>query len=338
MTTAKRLALTMQTKERIRRALGLSVATPFSEYPNAIAPASGDALLFNSGTIGKLERLSQTKERLRVALNLGTSIPFSQYNQHIKNFWMPSPLFVSDDVGAWYDPSDISSLYQDAAGTIPVTANGDPVGLILDKSGKNHHAKQSISAKRPTYRTDGVLRWLDFDGIDDFMVTDIMAFSKPNVFLSAGILKTASTSRHTLLELSNSVGANTKTFGLTSNEASIGGVGGLLNGTVGQTGRVSGFASEQKLLISARLNVNSEVTSTRYDIRVNRAKHNIALTGFSTLSNGFAPYAVYIGARGGTTTFFKGSLFGLIIKEGLLDDDNLYFVESFMDRKMGQVQ
>lgn len=36
--------------------------------------------------------------------------------------------------GVWYDPSDLSTLFQDAAGTIPVTAAGQPVGLILDKS------------------------------------------------------------------------------------------------------------------------------------------------------------------------------------------------------------
>ena len=36
--------------------------------------------------------------------------------------------------GAWYDPSDLSTMYQDAAGTTPVTAAGQPVGLTLDKS------------------------------------------------------------------------------------------------------------------------------------------------------------------------------------------------------------
>ena len=35
--------------------------------------------------------------------------------------------------GAWYDPSDLSTVFQDAAGTTPAGV-GDPVGLILDKS------------------------------------------------------------------------------------------------------------------------------------------------------------------------------------------------------------
>lgn len=43
-------------------------------------------------------------------------------------------LFASGAAGAWYDPSDLSTMYQDAAGTTPVTAVEQPVGLILDKS------------------------------------------------------------------------------------------------------------------------------------------------------------------------------------------------------------
>ena len=43
-------------------------------------------------------------------------------------------LFAAGEQGVWYDPSDLTTLYQDAAGTIPVTAVEQPVGLILDKS------------------------------------------------------------------------------------------------------------------------------------------------------------------------------------------------------------
>lgn len=43
-------------------------------------------------------------------------------------------LFSAGEPGVWYDPSDLSTLFQDAYGTTPVTAVGQPVGLILDKS------------------------------------------------------------------------------------------------------------------------------------------------------------------------------------------------------------
>lgn len=46
----------------------------------------------------------------------------------------PLSLFAASEPGFWYDPSDISTLFQDAAGTTPVTAAGQSVGLVLDKS------------------------------------------------------------------------------------------------------------------------------------------------------------------------------------------------------------
>ena len=58
-------------------------------------------------------------------------------------------LFKNGEQGAWYDPSDMSTLFQDGAGTVPVTAAEQPVGRILDKSGRGNHASQATSTKRP---------------------------------------------------------------------------------------------------------------------------------------------------------------------------------------------
>jgi len=64
----------------------------------------------------------------------------------------PASLFTSGVQGAWYDPSDYSSLFQDSAGTTPVTAVEQPVGRMLDKSGNNNHATQATTASRPVLR------------------------------------------------------------------------------------------------------------------------------------------------------------------------------------------
>ena len=45
-----------------------------------------------------------------------------------------SSLFANNEIGVWYDPSDLTTLFQNSAGTTPVTAVDQPVGLILDKS------------------------------------------------------------------------------------------------------------------------------------------------------------------------------------------------------------
>ena len=43
-------------------------------------------------------------------------------------------LFANGEQGFWYDPNDLSTMFQDAAGAVPVTGVGQPVGLMLDKS------------------------------------------------------------------------------------------------------------------------------------------------------------------------------------------------------------
>lgn len=116
----------------------------------------------------QLALLANTKEQLRLKLGLDVSVPFSQYVHYIN--WTPVVFFNNGQVGVWYDPSDLSTLFQDAAGTISVTSSGDPVGLMLDKSGNGNHAVAPSSAARPTYQTDGILHWLAFDGVDDVLV------------------------------------------------------------------------------------------------------------------------------------------------------------------------
>lgn len=45
----------------------------------------------------------------------------------------PVALFASGEQGGLYDPSDFSTLWQDPSGTVPVTAAGQPVAIMLDK-------------------------------------------------------------------------------------------------------------------------------------------------------------------------------------------------------------
>lgn len=67
----------------------------------------------------------------------------------VGQLFTPLRLFRAGEKGVWYDPSDMSSMFQDSAGTTAVTAVEQPVGKILDKSGNGNHATQSTSAARP---------------------------------------------------------------------------------------------------------------------------------------------------------------------------------------------
>lgn len=64
-------------------------------------------------------------------IGLGIGLPFASA---ISLAAQIAALFAAGEQGVWYDPADFSTMFQDSAGTTPVTAAGQPVGLMLDKS------------------------------------------------------------------------------------------------------------------------------------------------------------------------------------------------------------
>jgi hypothetical protein len=67
-----------------------------------------------------------------------------------RNFTLPR-LFDGGFQGIVFDPLNIATLFQDSAGTTPVTTPGDPVARVLDLSGNGHHATQTTDSSRMTY-------------------------------------------------------------------------------------------------------------------------------------------------------------------------------------------
>lgn len=81
----------------------------------------------------------------------------------------PLQLFANGEPGAWFDPSDLSSMYQGRTGTTAAVV-GSPVGQLLDKSGNSNHAIAPSDAARPILRQSGSLYYLEFDGVDDTLI------------------------------------------------------------------------------------------------------------------------------------------------------------------------
>ena len=80
---------------------------------------------------------------------LGLGLPALAAWQALKG-WSPTTLFAAGEAGGLWDFSTLANLYQDSAGTTPCTAVGDPIGKVLDTSGRGNHLTQSTSTKRPT--------------------------------------------------------------------------------------------------------------------------------------------------------------------------------------------
>ena len=120
------------------------------------------SLLMSRGGSREVEKLSIS------------DLSYSPYLTIIDNLnALLTSLFSAGEQGAFYIPrptvNGAQVLFQDSAGTVPVAADGDPVGRMLDQSGNGNHATQAVSGARPVYRTDGTLHWLVFNGTNTSM-------------------------------------------------------------------------------------------------------------------------------------------------------------------------
>jgi hypothetical protein len=103
--------------------------------------------------------------------------------------FLPKDLFAAGEQGVYFDASDITTLFQDVAGTVPVTSVGQSVALIKDKSGRNNHASQATASYRPTWQIDPYgYGYLSFDGVNDYLATNnINLTSTAQVTASVGL-------------------------------------------------------------------------------------------------------------------------------------------------------
>ena len=85
--------------------------------------------------------------------------------------WTPTKLFAAGEAGGLWDFSTLANLYQDSAGTTPCTAVGDPIGKVLDTSGRGNHLTQATSTKRP------VLGRMPATGVRNFLWADLTGSS-----------------------------------------------------------------------------------------------------------------------------------------------------------------
>jgi hypothetical protein len=64
---------------------------------------------------------------------MGLPLPLLNLRRRLAGGISPAALFLNSEPGVWYDPSDLTTMFQDRAGTTLVTTPGQSVGLVLDK-------------------------------------------------------------------------------------------------------------------------------------------------------------------------------------------------------------
>ncbi|CAN2532513.1 hypothetical+protein [Methylocapsa aurea] len=103
--------------------------------------------------------------------------------------WTPT---AAMQMAVW-DIRVLSSLWQDAAGTIPVTADSDPVGRVDDIFGSGNYLYQTTAAYRPIFHTSGGVFWLAFDGVSSQLLHAIAVAGAFAAAVEIASLKTSYT-------------------------------------------------------------------------------------------------------------------------------------------------
>lgn len=237
-------------------------------------------------------------------------------------------LFANGEQGFWYDPNDLSTMFQDAAGTVPVTGVGQPVGLIRDKSGRNNHAHQTTSASRPILRQNAVTgaNYLEFDGSDDFLQTNNIDFTGTDkVSLFAGINVQLGASTGCVAEFGVSAQSINGSFGLFKGPSTLQWAS---RGTSGVLGAIYNSPVSPDVL-TAKAFINGSVLTTR---------RNSLLVINDTRSQGtgnYGNYPLYIGRRAGTSLPFNGHIYGLIGIGKLTSDNETVAIEKELAKRLG---
>ncbi len=244
-------------------------------------------------------------------------------------------LFSNGEQGFLYDPNDLSTMFQDAAGTVPVTAVGQPVGLIRDKSGRNNHARQTTSASRPILRQNATTGayYLEFDGSDDFLVTNSIDFTVTDkVSLFAGVRKLSDAAIASFIKLGVGVPAGRfevllpPTFSSTHYELSIDAAWAQFNFNAAPvSGVLVGFLDR-----SAPSSASGEISS-----RLNGAVNPIVVNSGTNSTGKFGNLPIYIGRRDGTAYPFNGHIYSLIGIGRLSTGDEIIAIEKELAKRVG---
>lgn len=251
----------------------------------------------------------------------------------------PSSLFAAGEQGAWYDPSDLTTLFQDSAGTIPVTAAGQPVGRMLDKSGRGNHAIQATSAARPTYQTSGGLHWIVFDGVDDVMiapnhpfsftgpVSAFIAFSKSGVtsfptLFSAGAIGSAA------LNLNNTMAFQAMDAGWSTDIYSPSGVRAGPSIYLGSP--YVGVFNIQNWSLHKISGTQGRVNSVSYTPTAYGSSSPAALNSGPMQIGSYDPLQLGSG-------FYNGKMFGMVVRAVAATATEIISTEAFLNNKAGVV-
>jgi len=230
-----------------------------------------------------------------------------------------------------------ATMFQDSAGTTPVTTDGDPVGKILDKSGRGNHASQATAAKRPLYKTSGGLHWLQFDGVDDRVSSaslDLSGTSTATLLL--GLLRPNDSGYKMYAEF----GPPDTTGGFYfASRSSVSGYEVGLKGSSGQTVAVTDTSAPPITDIATiELDYLQPTNATEIVIRVNGVVESTSQVGQPSAGDGpFGNLALNVGCRSDGSLPVTGNIYSMIFLGRTATTQEITDTETWVADKTGVV-
>ena len=244
-------------------------------------------------------------------------------------------LFALGKKGFWYDPSDLSAQFKDTAGTIAVTADGDPVRKVIDKSGNGHNLTNGTGW---VYRTNGTHSWWELN--QSYMTAPnskaSMAFAHQGgagggYTLCAGVRFGTVADPNSLYVLVSNGGASTSRIGINlwyEDRSTTGRNDVLYNLTgKGSSGNpvvsaetVSGSVSAAVDHLITEMVDPDAATSARHLFRLDAGSDITVNTATSSPSTGDAGDDLHIGAASNSLIGkMTGRIYQLVLVQGQLD-------------------
>jgi len=253
-----------------------------------------------------------TQERMRRwmlaemgIVDTGYTFPDVQWyywTNHTPTGFTPADLFTPGTRGYWLDFTDITTLFQDTGALTPVTAVGQPVMRVNDKSGTNgNNFIQNVQVNAPLYQTTAY-GYGAFNGLNTSLSSITVlnmsgVTNKVTVFLQ--LRKTTDTAFSVALEGSPNTNANNGSFLVTAPNSAAPNVGSAVK-----------FVGTVQTMFSAGLPAGVTPYQMTYIVdgsggAGNLGTHQLRVNGVQVQSvdvnmggGSFSAYTHYMGRRG----------------------------------------
>lgn len=243
------------------------------------------------------------------------SIATSGLSQTLKN------LFAANEKGFAYNFQDLSTLWQDVDGTIPVAAIDDYIARVDDLSGNNNHLIQSNQVIRPQLKQDNSGFYLWFDGTKALYSENIVDFNSLVNYTALCRFSKELSSTGCILEASVNMNNNTASFAMfqESQNISFTNSGSGYNSAQVQLDADSLFIGVMKVLENPKIKM----------MRVNGIEKT--RTGILNQSTwGLLNHNIYVGARGGTSLFLTSKVRAIAFVGRELTSSEILNIESLL--------